>query len=185
MLYFPQCACPNWVLHLPAEKKWHFVADWNITPALISLQKSGCVSCKAGKQASPNCWNSCGRWARSLLRDGSITRGFSLAQLSPQCRKLHSTGTHRGSATPSSPSRNHCGVIPVWITSGRFCFIFFFAIFLAEVLTGTIQWQMGCLTWAGKKASAKHQVPHRALKRGVQSYKTSQPQRYLTNGTCQ
>lgn len=58
------CACPNWVLHFPAEK-WHFVADWNITPALISLQKSGCVSCKAGKQASPSCWISCGRLARS------------------------------------------------------------------------------------------------------------------------
>lgn len=186
MLYIPRCACPNWVfffLHFPAEK-WHFVTDWNITPALISLQKSGCVSCKAGKQASPSCWNSCGRWARSC----SITRGF-LAQLSPQCRKLNSIGGHRGSAAPCSPSRNHCGVIPVWIrhlpdTSERFCFIF------CNFPCRGSRWHHPvanglALIWAEKKGPAKHQIPYRALKRGVQSSKTSQPQRYLTNGTCQ
>jgi len=64
---------------------------------------------------------------------------------------------HRGSATPYASSKTHRAPIPAWIRHlshiRKVSFVGFFvrpfAMFLAEVLTGTIQWQTGlCLTQA-------------------------------------
>lgn len=127
------------------------------------LAKIRCVSCKAGKHASPSCWSSCGRWARSCS-------GMAPSQ---RASPWHSWAPSAGNSTPQQDTEGLqlpilLPKIPVvWSQSGSGTyhthqegFALFFAIFLAEVLAGTIQWQMGCL-WS--ELRKKHQLSTKFL----------------------
>lgn len=159
MLYFPQCACPNWVLHSPAEKNGTL---WQTGTSLLLS-----YLCK-----NQNVWAVRQENKLPPTVETLVVGGQEDAQ-----RWLHHKGLLLGTAEPSvqeiklhRKTQRICNSLfsfqkslwcdpsldqaPTTHTSERFCFIFF-AIFLAEVLAGTIQWQMGCL-WSEQKK--KHQL---------------------------